>query len=64
MGYRTYALAEGSDIDTKETLVHRRKPYGKQCNSVQINGNGTLDITDKMSGRIYRVSVIMKKQAT
>lgn len=32
MGYRTYALAEGSDIDTKETLVTGRKPYGKQCN--------------------------------
>lgn len=54
MGYRTYALAEGSDIDTKETLVTGENRMENSVISVQINGNGTLDITDKMSGRIYR----------
>ena len=54
MGYRTYSLAEGSDIDTKETLVTGENRMENSVISVQINGNGTLDITDKMSGRIYR----------
>lgn len=53
MGYKAYALIEDEAVNTKETLVTGENRMENSAVCVQINGDGTLNITDKTSGRSY-----------
>ena len=54
VGYKTYALVEGDTEKVTDTLVSSENCMENDAIRVEINKNGSLNVTDKASGRTYK----------
>ena len=54
VGYKTYALVEGDAEKVTDTLVSGENCMENDAIRVEINKNGSLNVTDKASGRTYK----------
>lgn len=52
MGYKVYSLAKGKNA-AKNSLVCGKNAMENNVLHVQINANGTIDIKDKKTGRVF-----------